>query len=725
MAARPQAGTTSVHNIMLEAAIKYAKAGFDVVILHGVDPKTHRCTCHKGSACPGPGKHPRLDNWTKKATRDENTLTKLFTQYPRSNVGVMPKKGTVVIDVDPRNGGDARGLNIPARTPTQLTGGGGAHYIVECEAAVQLPKVKGIDYRYPGKHQIVVEPSMHGSGGRYQWQLGLGYKVPPGKWQPQPGEPSDGAEAPLDSIAPELAPLVLGVPETLDAPVGMVQDWLAHVPGDEYADWINVGQALKHAYGDDAFEMWDAWSAGSPKYPGTSELQAKWKTFDKNRDRALRTLRSIRHLAQRNGWRYTPPELDFSSDLWRTGLVADLVGTTPPPIEWVVGDVLPRGKVVMLGGPGGSGKSFLMLILAMAHATGEPLLGADTFAPTGPSNARKVISFTAEDDRDDVHRRLHAVFDAYTMSDEMRDEVGSMFSVQCTRGKDWRMVEEVGGVLVASKAVDLIIDKLRNELGLSLLMLDPSVMFAGVDENDNAAAAVYMRVLDRIARELNCAVLVGTHTNKGLLTSTDVDQSAVRGASAFVDNARGSWILRTMTSDEAANHAIVDSERHRYVCLRVTKNNYGPTGAEVWLERVAGGALRLAALPTLGGGTGGTGSGATVMPPLVGTTKAQRARGGQRAAAMQAHALEVVRYVAANADPLVGGVALSLRALGRELWSADATLTSNGMLDRTRRVLEYCEGQGLLKVQRPSDEERAGHKASTYCVTPEGREAIE
>lgn len=727
-----QPSNDTVHSIMLEAALDYARANFNVVILHGIDPQTKHCTCNKGAKCPGPGKHPRLKQWTKEATTDAPTLTRLFTEHPVSNVGVMPQPGTVVVDVDPRNGGDTHDLHLPARTPTQLTGGGGAHYIVRLPDGAVPPQRAGIDYRYPGKHQIVVAPSMHASGGRYQWKPGLGVGVAAAMWRiPAAARPV----APAAGIAPELGPLPeASVQEALDAPIGMVQDWLHAAPSEDYSDWINVGQALRHAYGDDAFEMWDEWSSRSDKYPGRDAMYAKWHTFDRNRDRALRTLRSIRHLAQRNGWRYTPPELDFSSDLWRTGLVSDLVSVAPPAVEWVVGNVLPRGKVVMLAGPGGAGKSFLLLVLAIQHALGVPVLGAPDFAPMG-AGPMKVISFTAEDDRDDIHRRLHAVFDAYMVCDADRVAVGESMSVQCTRGKDWRLIEEVGGVLVASKACDLIIDKLRRELNLSLLILDPSIMFAGVDENDNAAAAVYMRVLDRIASELNCAVLVGTHTNKGALSSDDLDQSAVRGASAFVDNARGNWILRTMTENEALAHAVPSEQRHRFACLRVTKNNYGPTGATVWLERVAGsGALRIAVLPTLArmGGGGASGGGAGDLPPLGGPqgqhappvagTRAQVRKAGARAVAMQAHAVDVLRHVQTQADALTGALTVSVRGLARDLWSADPTMTSAGMLDRARRVLDYCEGQGWLMVHRP-DVEGAG-KTCTYVVTPTGKEQL-
>ena len=42
----------------------------------------------------------------KDATTDENRVTDWWTQFPASNIGVSTGKKLVVLDVDPRHGGD-------------------------------------------------------------------------------------------------------------------------------------------------------------------------------------------------------------------------------------------------------------------------------------------------------------------------------------------------------------------------------------------------------------------------------------------------------------------------------------------------------------------------------------------------------------------------------------------------------------------------------------------
>lgn len=56
-----------------------------------------------------------------------------------------------------------------------------------------------------------------------------------------------------------------------------------------YNDWISIGWALRAAFGEFGFGLWDAWSARSAKYQGAADLQTHWKSFtaDKSPDDAV------------------------------------------------------------------------------------------------------------------------------------------------------------------------------------------------------------------------------------------------------------------------------------------------------------------------------------------------------------------------------------------------------------------------------------------------------
>jgi putative DNA primase/helicase len=68
--------------------------------------------------------------------------------------------------------------------------------------------------------------------------------------------------------------------ETVDQLRERVESALgAMSPDMEYGDWISIGWALRDAFGDSAFALWDSWSSRGGTYPGEAKLQAHWKSF--------------------------------------------------------------------------------------------------------------------------------------------------------------------------------------------------------------------------------------------------------------------------------------------------------------------------------------------------------------------------------------------------------------------------------------------------------------
>jgi len=112
------------------------------------------------------------------ASCDLRILTRWWRSTPRANVGIAcAPSGLLVVDVDPRNGGDETlahaqlTLGELPRTWTVLTPGGGAHYYFRCKDTVHfVPLGPGIDLKCLG--YVVAPPSIHPNGGRYLWDLG-------------------------------------------------------------------------------------------------------------------------------------------------------------------------------------------------------------------------------------------------------------------------------------------------------------------------------------------------------------------------------------------------------------------------------------------------------------------------------------------------------------------------------------------------------------------------
>src|SRR5450755_1744533 len=161
----------------MSAALRYAESGFPVLPVHS--PSGGSCSCGKidrGSA----GKHPRTPHGYKDATTDLAQITMCWTQSPDANVG-MPTgttSGLIVVDVDPRNGGDEslKALvrehgNFPD-TVQQHSGGGGLHIFFQCRGSLASKILaKGIDLKADGGY-IVMAPSVHVTGGIYHWAAG-------------------------------------------------------------------------------------------------------------------------------------------------------------------------------------------------------------------------------------------------------------------------------------------------------------------------------------------------------------------------------------------------------------------------------------------------------------------------------------------------------------------------------------------------------------------------
>lgn len=149
---------------MLEPALDYARRGWAVFPIR---PQS---------------KEPLTEHGFKDATTNEATIRRWWARWPDANVGIATgsPSGIVVLDVDPRNGGDEGLRDLEARygplpeTATALTGGGGAHYYFALPQGMTVRTRKlapGLDLKADGGY-VVAPPSVHPSGRDYQWEVG-------------------------------------------------------------------------------------------------------------------------------------------------------------------------------------------------------------------------------------------------------------------------------------------------------------------------------------------------------------------------------------------------------------------------------------------------------------------------------------------------------------------------------------------------------------------------
>jgi putative DNA primase/helicase len=148
---------------MLDTALAYAGRGWPIF------------------PCVARGKRPLTSHGLKDASMDPVVLHEWWKRWPAANIGLVTgiASGLVVLDVDPRHGGDASLAQLEQvhgtlpDTPEVLTGGGGRHLffkhpgrIVRNDAGKKLGP--GLDIRGDGGY-VVAAGSFHPTGRVYEW----------------------------------------------------------------------------------------------------------------------------------------------------------------------------------------------------------------------------------------------------------------------------------------------------------------------------------------------------------------------------------------------------------------------------------------------------------------------------------------------------------------------------------------------------------------------------
>lgn len=124
------------------------------------------------------GKAPAIASWQSKASADSRAVLGSFGGLSCQNIGIATGvlSSLAVLDVDPRHGGDVSLTELEREfgrlpdTPIVHTGGGGEHYYFRASGPMRSRTGirPGLDFKADGGF-VVAPPSLHASGGRYEW----------------------------------------------------------------------------------------------------------------------------------------------------------------------------------------------------------------------------------------------------------------------------------------------------------------------------------------------------------------------------------------------------------------------------------------------------------------------------------------------------------------------------------------------------------------------------
>jgi RecA-family ATPase len=238
-----------------------------------------------------------------------------------------------------------------------------------------------------------------------------------------------------------------------------------------------------------------------------------------------------------------------------------------PEREWIVRDMIPAKTVTLLYGDGAAGKSTLALQLAAARALGRDWIG------TVPTPGR-TLHLSAEDDEDELHRRLDAIRVHY------RAKFDDMADVQLV---DLVGEDAVLGALSARgkiqatpllKAVTAYVEHARPDLVIVDALADA---FAG-DEINRSQVRQFVSLLKKPARDYGCAFIVLAHPSlSGMITGTGSS-----GSTAWNNSVRSRLYFEPT---KAQDQSEPDPDLRT---LSVMKANYGPIVGSIKVRWKAG-----------------------------------------------------------------------------------------------------------------------------------------
>jgi RecA-family ATPase len=272
------------------------------------------------------------------------------------------------------------------------------------------------------------------------------------------------------------------------------------------------------------------------------------------------------------------------------GRIDRYLASNPPARRWLLNEMIALGKVGAVIAPGGSSKSQWLLQLAISVASGIPLAGHWEIGERGSA-----LVFFAEDDDEEIHRRLKRISDHLLIGGYGGDLAGieDRLFIFSTIGKDTLLTKrQTTGEVTSTNICDRILAMASQIENVKLIVIDPASRFRGGDENKNEDATRFVEALERLAKSTGATVLIAHHTNK---TSYSADgepgQGASRGASALTDGLRWQMNLSKPNKEQCAMLGVNKDEARNFIMATVTKTNYSAFPEPIAMKRHTDGYL--------------------------------------------------------------------------------------------------------------------------------------
>lgn len=212
-----------------------------------------------------------------------------------------------------------------------------------------------------------------------------------------------------------------------------------------------------------------------------------------------------------------PPSVDKPSSQLQ---IVNMSKIAAQAINWLWAGWLPLGKLTILAGAGGCGKTNLLLALI------STITNKGTF-PDGTKcdTSGKVLIYSTEDDPND------------TLLPRLIANGADLSKIDFIAGR----INEKGErePFDPTKDLPLLYDYAKQNPDIKLLMIDPIISAVGGDANKATDVRRSLQVLVDFGQEFNCAVVGITHFAKGTSGSSPAER--IIGSQAFTALARMVW----------------------------------------------------------------------------------------------------------------------------------------------------------------------------------------
>jgi RecA-family ATPase len=230
-----------------------------------------------------------------------------------------------------------------------------------------------------------------------------------------------------------------------------------------------------------------------------------------------------------------------------------------PERLWAVDGLIPLLQTYLFTGNGAVGKSLVELMRLVAHVLGKPWLGI-------PVTQGPAIYLGAEDDEDELHRRLVDILKYYEAS--FADLAKGGLHLLSYVGEDCLLAVPDKGGIIRPTSLTSRLEEAAMDIKPVAVSIDTVADVFGGNEIDRAQVTGFVKMLQGCALRARCSVSVLAHPSvAGMSTG-----SGLSGSTAWHNKVRARAYMR---APETPKGEEIDSDLRE---IEFKKNNYGPQG---------------------------------------------------------------------------------------------------------------------------------------------------